>query len=110
MFDDLLVAQEARYAAQPRSAIKITLPDGAVKEGTSWETTPLDIAKDYGFTIKIYPLAKVTLFISILYFGFAFYLAVNQKYKNIKISFVPSQMEEMVMIDFLKRVNFLKNK
>jgi len=28
----------------PREAIEITLPDGAVKEGTSWETSPLSIA------------------------------------------------------------------
>lgn len=29
----------------PRQAIKIVLPDGKVKEGVSFETTPLDIAK-----------------------------------------------------------------
>ena len=29
----------------PREAIKVTLPDGKVKEGTSFVTTPLDIAK-----------------------------------------------------------------
>lgn len=29
----------------PREKINITLPDGKVKEGTSFETTPLDIAK-----------------------------------------------------------------
>jgi len=45
MFDELLEAQEKRYAAMPRKPISVTLPDGAVKEGTSWETTPLDIAK-----------------------------------------------------------------
>jgi hypothetical protein len=28
----------------PREAIQITLPDGAVKDGTSWETSPLSIA------------------------------------------------------------------
>lgn len=29
----------------PRQPIKITLPDGKVKEGVSFETTPLEIAK-----------------------------------------------------------------
>ena len=28
-----------------KTPIKITLPDGAVKEGKAYETTPLDIAK-----------------------------------------------------------------
>lgn len=28
----------------PREAIEITLPDGAVKEGTSWESSPMSIA------------------------------------------------------------------
>ena len=32
-------------AAKPREAIKVTLPDGKVIDATSWETTPLDIAK-----------------------------------------------------------------
>lgn len=45
MFDELFAAQEERIAAMPKNPIKVTLPDGAVKEGTSWETTPLDIAK-----------------------------------------------------------------
>jgi threonyl-tRNA synthetase len=30
---------------KPRQEITITLPDGAERKGTSWETTPLDIAK-----------------------------------------------------------------
>lgn len=32
-------------AEQPRNAITITLPDGKQVEATSWETTPLDIAR-----------------------------------------------------------------
>ncbi|KAM7352721.1 threonine--tRNA ligase isoform 2-T2 [Cochliomyia hominivorax] len=36
---------EAELAAKPRQPIKVTLPDGKVVEGTSWETTPYDIAK-----------------------------------------------------------------
>ncbi|KAJ3293395.1 threonyl-tRNA synthetase [Borealophlyctis nickersoniae] len=50
MFDRLKKQYDAevavkRFAAKPRETIKITLPDGKVIEGTSWETTPMDIAK-----------------------------------------------------------------
>jgi len=31
---------------QPRQGITITLPDGVEKQGTSWETSPMDIAKE----------------------------------------------------------------
>mmetsp|Transcript_49327 Transcript_49327/g.96772 ORF Transcript_49327/g.96772 Transcript_49327/m.96772 type:complete len:1017 (+) Transcript_49327:38-3088(+) len=34
-----------RVAAFPREPIKVTLPNGDVKEGVSWQTTPMDIAK-----------------------------------------------------------------
>lgn len=46
-FLDLITAYDAPFwdAAQPRGEIDITLPDGSVKKGTSWETSPLDIAK-----------------------------------------------------------------
>lgn len=43
-FNSLLEAQKAKYAALPKQAIKITLPDGNVKEGISFQTTPLDVA------------------------------------------------------------------
>ncbi|CAE7457739.1 Tars1 [Symbiodinium natans] len=33
-------------AARPQSPIEVTLPDGSIKEATSWKTTPLDIAQD----------------------------------------------------------------
>ena len=36
---------DLRCLAKPRSAITITLPDGTVKEGTAWETTPHMIAE-----------------------------------------------------------------
>ena len=36
----------ASTSAQPREEIEITLPDGSKRKGTSWETTPLDIAKE----------------------------------------------------------------
>lgn len=32
------------YIGFPRNPIKITLPDGAVKEGTSFDTSPFSIA------------------------------------------------------------------
>ncbi|XP_055386154.1 threonine--tRNA ligase 1, cytoplasmic isoform X2 [Condylostylus longicornis] len=35
----------AELATKPRKEIKITLPDGKQIDGTSWETTPFDIAK-----------------------------------------------------------------
>ena len=44
LFDKLFAEQQARYEAKEKVPIKITLPDGAVKEGKAWETTPLDIA------------------------------------------------------------------
>lgn len=45
IFDEYKAKYEAHVAAQPRSPITITLPDGKQVEGTAWETTPLDIAK-----------------------------------------------------------------
>ncbi len=30
---------------QARQEISVTLPDGSVRKGTSWETRPMDIAK-----------------------------------------------------------------
>lgn len=35
----------SKIEAKPNVPIKITLPDGTVKEGVSWKTTPLDIAR-----------------------------------------------------------------
>jgi len=45
VFDRIMKTQKEEIEAQPRKTIKITLPDGNIKEGTSWVTTPLDIAK-----------------------------------------------------------------
>ena len=45
VYDKVNEAYQARLAAKPKNPIKITMPDGGVKEGTSWETTPMDIAK-----------------------------------------------------------------
>ncbi|KAI8880867.1 threonyl-tRNA synthetase [Backusella circina FSU 941] len=44
MFDKLKKLADEEIAQKPREPITITLPDGSVKEGTSWETTPMDIA------------------------------------------------------------------
>jgi len=44
-FDSLFKKQGEAYASMPREPIEVTLPDGNVKAGTSFETTPLDIAK-----------------------------------------------------------------
>ena len=45
VFDSLKEKYDAEIAAKPREPITITLADGSVKQGTSWETTPADIAK-----------------------------------------------------------------
>ena len=39
-----LCVLSASFAAQPREEITITLPDGAERKGTSWETSPMSIA------------------------------------------------------------------
>jgi threonyl-tRNA synthetase len=45
LFSKLYEAQKAKYAALPRKPISITMPDGAVKDGVSFETSTLDIVK-----------------------------------------------------------------
>ena len=45
LFDKLKVKFDAEIAAKPREPITITLADGSIKQGTSWETTPAEIAK-----------------------------------------------------------------
>lgn len=46
IFDKRKAEQDAWRAEQPREDIKITLNDGKVKEGKSWETSPANIAYD----------------------------------------------------------------
>ena len=46
VWDRLYKKQEEALKAMPREEITITLPDGSEKKGMSWETTPLDIAKE----------------------------------------------------------------
>ncbi|KAG8851649.1 threonyl-tRNA synthetase [Tulasnella sp. 330] len=46
MFEKFKAQHEEFIKNQPRQEISITLPDGTVKRGTSWETSPMDIAKE----------------------------------------------------------------
>ncbi|CEP23795.1 THS1 [Cyberlindnera jadinii] len=48
LFEKLKGEYDTFVASQPRSAIKITLKDGSVKEGVAWETSPFEIAKEIG--------------------------------------------------------------
>jgi len=45
LFNKLKAKYDAEIAAKPREPITITLGDGSIKPGTSWETTPAEIAK-----------------------------------------------------------------
>jgi threonyl-tRNA synthetase len=45
MFEELKKKYDEEVKAKPRVPISITLPDGSVKDGTAWETSPMDIAK-----------------------------------------------------------------
>ncbi|KAI8370356.1 uncharacterized protein BYT42DRAFT_502441 [Radiomyces spectabilis] len=44
MFERLKKQVDEEIKNKPREPITITLPDGSVKEGTSWETSPMTIA------------------------------------------------------------------
>ncbi|KAG6816548.1 hypothetical protein H0H87_005254 [Tephrocybe sp. NHM501043] len=46
IFQELKAEQDAFIKAQPRGEITVTLPDGSERKGTSWETSPMDIAKE----------------------------------------------------------------
>ncbi|KAK3320065.1 hypothetical protein B0T19DRAFT_433757 [Cercophora scortea] len=45
LFDRLFKEQEEELAKRPHEDILITMPDGSIKPGKSYETTPADIAK-----------------------------------------------------------------
>jgi threonyl-tRNA synthetase len=61
VYDEVMAAQKARIAAKPRVPIRITLPDGKVIDGTSWETTPMSIAEGISKGLAaIVVVAKVT--------------------------------------------------
>lgn len=44
-WDSLFAIQAEKLATMPKKAITVTLPDGKTKQGTSFETSPIDIAK-----------------------------------------------------------------
>lgn len=46
MFDRLKAEHDEWVKTQPRQEINIELPDGSQRKGTSWETSPFDIAKE----------------------------------------------------------------
>lgn len=48
LFDELKAKHDAEIASKERKPIKITLKDGTEKEGTAWETSPMDIANSIG--------------------------------------------------------------
>lgn len=48
LFDELKAKYDSEIAAKEKKPIKITLKDGNVKEGTSYETSPMDIANSIG--------------------------------------------------------------
>lgn len=45
VFDRVAEKRAKELAALPKEPIEITLPDGSVKEGKAYETSPMDIAK-----------------------------------------------------------------
>jgi len=45
IWDEMYAKQVEVYKGFNRNPIKITLPDGAVKDGTSFESTPFSVAK-----------------------------------------------------------------
>jgi threonyl-tRNA synthetase len=45
LFDRLYKEQQEELARKPRHEIQITMPDGTVKPGKAYETTPAEIAK-----------------------------------------------------------------
>ncbi|EMD37085.1 hypothetical protein CERSUDRAFT_84103 [Gelatoporia subvermispora B] len=46
IFEKLKAEYDEWVKAQPREEIDITLPDGSVRKGKSWETSPMDVAKE----------------------------------------------------------------
>ncbi|PVZ97588.1 hypothetical protein BB558_004586 [Smittium angustum] len=60
IFERVKKAQDAIIAAKPRQPITITLPDGKVIDGISYETTPMEIAKSISTSLaKRLVIAKV---------------------------------------------------
>ena len=51
IFDRLHKEYQEQVAAKPRNTIKVTLPDGKVVDGTSWETTPYEVARGIRYSV-----------------------------------------------------------
>ena len=64
LFDRLKKEYDEMVASQPRETIQITLKDGTVKEGTSWETSPMHIAKGIGGTLRLRILQRLIHLVS----------------------------------------------
>lgn len=46
IFDELKAEYDEFVKSQPREEIVITMPDGSERKGKSWETSPMDVAKE----------------------------------------------------------------
>ncbi|KAJ7653316.1 hypothetical protein DFH06DRAFT_1093659 [Mycena polygramma] len=46
IFEELKAEHDEFVKAQPREDIAITMPDGSERKGKSWETSPMDVAKE----------------------------------------------------------------
>lgn len=57
LFEELKKKQDEDNAKKPREQIMITMPDGSVKPGTAWETSPKDIAE--GISKSLYKRACI---------------------------------------------------
>lgn len=67
LFEKLKAKQDEEIKNKPRLPITVTLPDGSVKEGTSWETSPLDIAGQISKSlVERTVIAKVTRLILLI--------------------------------------------
>ncbi|PON44620.1 Threonine-tRNA ligase, class IIa [Parasponia andersonii] len=53
LFEFIQNHQKAHLHSLPSDPIKITLPDGTVKEGKKWVTSPLDVAKDISNSLAV---------------------------------------------------------
>lgn len=48
LFEELKAQEDEAFSKKDRVPIKVTLPDGSIREGVAFETSPLDIALQIG--------------------------------------------------------------
>lgn len=48
LFEEIKAKRDAELASKERKPVNVELKDGTIKVATSWETSPLDIAKEIG--------------------------------------------------------------